>query len=99
MKEILLPVAIVLVVLNAAAMHAVLRSREFDRKQKTYQIVFIWLVPVLGATLCLSMAREPHPARPRRGDAGEEIGAEPARRDSAREGRMGDNAGADSGGD
>lgn len=94
-------IVVFVVLANVVVMRAVIRSDLFDRKQKILQVVFIWLVPVLGATLCWYMAREPK-SRGKRlsNDAGEEIGVDPGRHESgARAGRIGENVSSDGSGD
>ena len=51
-------VLLVLVLLNAWATRAVLLDRMSSRSQRTAQIAFVWLVPLIGALLTLYLKRE-----------------------------------------
>ncbi|WP_347888607.1 hypothetical protein ABHF54_02500 [Nitrosomonas europaea] len=51
-----LPIAIsvtALVLLNVAATLVVLRSAVFSSSQRRLQIILVWLLPLLGAIICL----------------------------------------------
>ncbi len=50
--------------LNCAATYHLVRSHAYDRQQKTWQIVIIWLVPVFGALLILSVMSGRQPRKP-----------------------------------
>lgn len=50
---LLLPIAI-FAVINVVASTAVVRFAGMPRSQRTRHLVFIWLVPILGAAVCLS---------------------------------------------
>ncbi len=64
------PVAIILMVCGAVALvlnifagYRVIRSEQLEPVQKIAQCVLIWLIPVLGAGLCITLTREPKPTR------------------------------------
>jgi len=50
--------ALIAVVLNAIASVAIYRSEVISPAQKAAQLIFVWLVPVVGAILALQIARE-----------------------------------------
>jgi hypothetical protein len=56
--------------LNMVATRRVLASDALTRNQKRNQLVFVWLVPVLGATTVLLIARELRAPIEREGMAG-----------------------------
>ncbi len=49
----------VTVLFNFAVTIAVLLSRSLEPSQKFYQTLIVWLLPVIGATLCVVLLREP----------------------------------------
>jgi len=60
------PVAIILIasvivttMLNIFACYRVIKSDQLEPLQKTLQCILIWLIPVLGAGLCIALTREP----------------------------------------
>lgn len=55
--------AIVIAVLNAFASYRVFKSNQLEPLQKTLQCILIWVVPLLGAGLCIALTREPKPRR------------------------------------
>jgi hypothetical protein len=55
MELILLFVAVVVLV-NAVASVKVLRVRVFSRSQHLLQLAIIWLVPIIGAVICIAFA-------------------------------------------
>lgn len=56
-------ILIVLVLLNAWATRAVVRDDLASSGQRAAQIVFVWLVPFLGALLTLNLKRrQPEPS-------------------------------------
>jgi hypothetical protein len=54
----LLAIAIGTVVLNLWATRTVARSDAYTPRQKQAQSLVVWLVPVVGAVLCLYLANE-----------------------------------------
>ncbi|WP_143247631.1 hypothetical protein [Agaribacterium haliotis] len=48
-----------LIALNAFSSYRAVTSDYFDKKQKTAQLVTIWLIPLLGALLILSVTGTP----------------------------------------
>lgn len=44
---------IAILVFNAVATLAIVRTGHYQREQKRYQIALIWLAPFVGAWLCL----------------------------------------------
>jgi len=44
--------------LNSAATYILVRSHRYDRRQKTLQALLVWVVPVVGALLVWSLARD-----------------------------------------
>lgn len=56
---VLLPVAVVLaVILNICATFVLVLSARYDTQQKWWQMGIIWLLPVIGAILVWSLARD-----------------------------------------
>lgn len=47
----------VLVMLNLAATRVVLRSGGFSPAQQRWQLALIWLVPIIGAVVCVHLAK------------------------------------------
>ncbi len=50
--------------LNGAATYHLLRTQVYDRNQKIWQLFIIWLVPVFGALLILSVMSGSQPGKP-----------------------------------
>lgn len=55
--ELIFIVLLLLLPLNAWATQAVLRDALSSREQRIAQIVFVWLVPLIGALLTLYLKR------------------------------------------
>lgn len=47
----------VLVGIDIAATWVVMRNASWTRSQRVFQLVFIWLVPLAGAAVCLMFAK------------------------------------------
>lgn len=47
----------ILVMLNLAATRVVLRSGGFSPSQRRWQLALIWLVPIIGAVVCVHLAK------------------------------------------
>ena len=47
----------VLVMLNLAATRVVLRRGGFSPAQRRWQLALIWLVPLIGAAVCVQLAK------------------------------------------
>ena len=58
MNTILITLITILIILNAVVTVLVISSSAFSSNQKAYQIILIWLVPLLGASICLYFVRE-----------------------------------------
>lgn len=58
MTVVPLLLAVLLFGMNSAATYILVRSYRFDRRQKTLQALLIWVVPVVGAFLVWSLARD-----------------------------------------
>ena len=54
--ELILLLAAGVAVINVAASVVVLRVSAFSASQRLLQLMFIWLVPVLGAVVCVAFA-------------------------------------------
>jgi hypothetical protein len=57
----LLAIVIGTVVLNLWATRTVALSNAYTRQQKQAQSLVVWLVPIVGAVLCLYLANEAQP--------------------------------------
>ena len=55
-----------LMIFNCCASYMAIRSSYFSGAQKIFQILFVWLVPVLGAVTVSYFSKERFPV-PRRG--------------------------------
>lgn len=60
---ILIVSVITLVILNVFACFRVMQSEQLTIEQKTLQCILIWLIPFLGAGLCIALTREPKRGR------------------------------------
>jgi hypothetical protein len=49
--------------LNVAATYVLVHSLRYDRRQKSIQAVLVWLVPIVGALLVWSLARDTNVSR------------------------------------
>jgi hypothetical protein len=58
MNIILFTLITILILLNVIVSVLVIRASAFSSTQKAYQIILIWLVPFLGASICLYFVRE-----------------------------------------
>ena len=52
MSALLVGVMVIILGINVAASLYVLRASIYERHQKAGQLVFVWLVPVVGAAVC-----------------------------------------------
>lgn len=52
--------ALVLLSLNVVATYIVIRTEFFVEARKYYQLLFIWLVPLLGGVLAIVLNKEDH---------------------------------------
>ncbi len=59
----LIALGVILTVLNIVASISVIRSPSLEKSKLPYQIAFIWLIPIMGAILALSLLREPFRGR------------------------------------
>lgn len=51
--------AMLAVALNVFATLLIVRSDRYDTPQKCYQAALVWLIPVIGAVLVWSLAKDP----------------------------------------
>lgn len=58
MKPIVIAALVLLITWNIIATFSVARSDAYDRGQKWLQVMFIWLVPLFGASLAWYFVRE-----------------------------------------
>jgi len=58
MVAVAISLACIVALLNAVATARILRSDLASRRQKTWQLLFVWIVPVLGAILALAVASD-----------------------------------------
>lgn len=58
MNIILFTLITILIIFNAIVSVLVIRASAFSSNQKAYQIILTWLVPLLGASICLYFVRE-----------------------------------------
>lgn len=58
MSYILLIILAALLVFNIYASRAILRSTLNDESQKRMQILFVWLLPILGAVITLQVLKD-----------------------------------------
>ena len=58
MDQIATTVIVVTVLLNFVATILVWRSGSYMKQQKRYQTLLVWLLPLIGALLCLIVMRE-----------------------------------------
>ena len=58
MSVALMLLTVLLVGLNSAATYVLVRSQRYDRRQKILQALLVWLIPVIGALLVWSLARD-----------------------------------------
>lgn len=47
----------ILVMLNLAETRVVLRSAGFSPAQRRWQLALIWLLPLIGAVMCMQLAK------------------------------------------
>ncbi len=59
----LIALGVIVTVLNMVASISAIRSSALEKSKLPYQIAFIWLIPILGAILALSLLREPSRGR------------------------------------
>jgi hypothetical protein len=52
----------ILVVANAVATWIAMRNPHTERRQKLFQVLAVWLVPVFGAVLIFAIYRKPEKA-------------------------------------
>lgn len=60
----------VLVGINIAATWVVMRDASYTRSQRVLQLIFIWLVPLAGAAVCLMFVRISRQAEDRSSSSG-----------------------------
>ena len=67
---------LLLVVLNLTASFFVFRNKQLTNTQRFLQITLVWMLPVIGAVLCLAFATSmpPAAARGQATDAGMMVG-------------------------
>ena len=58
MNIVLLILVAIILVLDVRATWVLVRSSYYDAKQKLFQLVLVWLIPVLGAILVWSLAAD-----------------------------------------
>lgn len=58
MNQVMLILLAILVAANLVVTVVVARSVSYENKQKRLQFLFIWLVPVIGASLAWHLLRE-----------------------------------------
>jgi len=58
LKFALLALGVALVAWNALATLTVVRDRQLEFRQKALQIVFVWFIPVVGASLVWFLIRQ-----------------------------------------
>ena len=63
--------AVLVLLLNAVASVRVGGSEVLSRAQKTAWLLLVWLAPLIGAILALSVSRETHVPAPVRGSLAE----------------------------
>lgn len=63
MYAALIVLAVLLVSLNIAATYVLVRSQRYDRRQKLFQAILVWLAPVVGSLLVWSLARDKNTSR------------------------------------
>ncbi len=56
-----MPAALILLIIlilggNSVATYILIRSRHDERRQKLFQVLFVWFVPIVGALLVCSLA-------------------------------------------
>ena len=77
MDYILISIAL-LVALNLYASLKLLRRSEFENVQKVFQIIIIWLIPLIGAVLILLFIKDDHtPKGPRNPNDGQGVDGMP----------------------
>lgn len=63
MFAVLILLVLLLVALNSYATYALVHSLRYDRRQKLLQFLLVWFVPIVGALLVWSLARDKHTGR------------------------------------
>ncbi len=58
MDSMLILLGILLLGLNCKATHVLVTSPRYDFKQKFFQLALVWLLPVVGALLVWSLAKD-----------------------------------------
>lgn len=58
MSATLILLTVLLVGLNYAATYVLVRSQRYERRQKLFQALLVWFVPIVGALLVWSLARD-----------------------------------------
>jgi|GEM_PF-4375036 len=56
---LILAVTLGIVALNAYASFTIFKSQEVARSKKRAQLLFVWLIPILGAIIALAVYRPP----------------------------------------
>ena len=56
---VLFVILVVIALMNVAATVAVRRDEYAEPRQKTLQVIIIWVIPILGALVVLAVHREP----------------------------------------
>ena len=56
MSAALILLTVLLVGLNSAATYVLVRSQRYERRQKLFQAILVWFVPIVGALLVWSLA-------------------------------------------
>ena len=73
----IIPIAL-LVALNFYASFKLLRSGEFEKIQKIFQIIIIWLIPFIGAVIILLFIKDDQtPKGPRNPNDGQGVDGMP----------------------
>ena len=63
MSVALILLTVLLVGLNSAATYVLVRSQRYQRRQKLFQALLVWFVPIVGALLVWSLARDTNASR------------------------------------
>ena len=63
MSAVLILLTVLLVGLNSAATFILVRSQRYDRRQKLFQGLLVWFVPIVGALMVWSLARDTEATR------------------------------------
>lgn len=58
MSAVLILLTVLLVSVNSTATYVLVRSQRYDHRQKLFQALLVWFVPIVGALLVWSLARD-----------------------------------------